>query len=291
MLRVRRLSQDEITSAIGTLLSDTGRIATFADGVCVVSDVANVLDRVAGVIRDLEALENPAWVVQLFVISYGETAAREFGVDVIPAARIAAGLASGSGSYADAEVSIELLLRAAAENSDADLVAEPMFLLSDGETATYQRLESIPFRTITRNNSNAVQEVIEQVDFLEVGFDSEIGLRETGPESAAVEVRIDNSSVIEFNGELPPTTARESYVSEVPIGAGAVYLVGAYESNERRRSQSLGFRRQHLDEARRRVYQVWLRAYRISGSGVSARSTAHASTADDGDPAVVVPWR
>ena len=91
--RVRRLSQVDLERAIASLASDTGSNVAFSDGLVIVSDIVTVLDRISTVFDEVESAGNPGWVCQLHVISFGETAVSDLGIDLVPAGRFSAKLA------------------------------------------------------------------------------------------------------------------------------------------------------------------------------------------------------
>jgi len=97
-----------------------------------------------------------------------------------------------------------------------------------------------------------------------------------------VELTVENSNIKAVNDGLPPTTTRDKFTSAVPIEAGGVYLVGAFEVQERKRDTSLGFRRLNAWENETRIYQVWLRAYQVNGGAIDDRSQSEGG----GEPAV-----
>ena len=65
--RVRRLTSDEVSQAIENLMSEVGRVLTVADGLVVVGDRVEVLQRIEALIEQIDRTEVVTWVVQLYV--------------------------------------------------------------------------------------------------------------------------------------------------------------------------------------------------------------------------------
>ena len=271
--RVRRLDEAQLNEALQTILSETGRSATFDDGLCIVSDVAGVLDRVTQLLDSVESAGTPGWVVQLEVISFSEVAAERMEVDIVPSGQLAAVVAQTVGDWSDGiEISARLdaVLEAARSRSDVHLVADPVLFLGDGREAQFERVESFPYEQAKTRFTNGAIVRDTTVEFLPVGFSTTVRLRETAPAAAVLELEVTNSNIKAVNEGLPPTTTRDRFTSAVPIRAGGLYLVGAFEVDETKRDTSLGFRRLNAWSTEKRVYQVWLRAYQVEG-GATAR--------------------
>ena len=116
------------------------------------------------------------------------------------------------------------LLQAVSDRSDVDLVANPLLVLADGKSAKFDRVERIPYQTQIIEDSGSQIRTRTIVEFLDVGFQADVALRETGVESSTIELTVKNSNVTATNGDLPPSTAKDEFHSTVPIKAGGVYL-------------------------------------------------------------------
>lgn len=198
-------------------------------------------------------------------------------VGVIPSGQLAAIVAKNAGSsWSDGiELSARLdaVLNAARSRADVHLVADPVLFLGDGRQAEFERVESIPFEQTISRLTNAAVIRDTSIEFLPVGFSAQVSLRETASESAMVELTIENSSIKALNDNLPPTTSRDRFTSALPINAGGVYLVGAFEVTESKRDKAMGFRRLNAWSHERRIYQVWLRSYQVEGGTIKRRTT------------------
>ena len=88
------------------------------DGIVIVGDTVEVLAKVNELLDGIESAPLDGWVVQFHIISIGDTASRELGLDVVPALELSASLAAASaGSVADtlnASAALTGVLRASA---------------------------------------------------------------------------------------------------------------------------------------------------------------------------------
>ena len=135
--RVPRLSSDDLKGAVTTLLSEFGRVSAYPDGLVVVGDRVEVIQRVSEMLDRVEKAGSETWVVQLYVLEKNSSDTSDIGVDIVPAAELAASLATASGSFTHpltgkASASLDATLRAALAKSRAKIVTSPMFLLADG---------------------------------------------------------------------------------------------------------------------------------------------------------------
>ncbi len=140
MKRVRRLSEPQLREVcLGQqMLSDVGRVSAFKDGLVVVTDTVEVLNRVADLLESVEAAEAVTWVVQMHVVQPHGPGYPDLGLDTVRRWR-----SRGPGRC--------LLRQAALRRNRPDgepqkcsagsrtrreasgIVAEPLFLLVDGE--------------------------------------------------------------------------------------------------------------------------------------------------------------
>ena len=133
---VKRLDADQLKAAIQVITSATGRVEAYPDGLVVLADKVEVVQRVADLIGRIEAAPSESWVVQLYLISLRGFDFRELGLDMVPAAEIAMRAATTGGSTFELSAALNGLLRADARRESSTIEAAPLFLLLDGSNAT-----------------------------------------------------------------------------------------------------------------------------------------------------------
>ncbi|GAB4544984.1 MAG: hypothetical protein Tsb0013_02510 [Phycisphaerales bacterium] len=207
------------------------------------------------------------WVVQLHVITLSTSDVRELGLDITPAIDLSALLAASSGtptpdtSYA-AIASLGAVLRAARESSTSSVIAEPLLLVRDGDTARVSsgRTDPVPLRTVSPEGT--VQ--TERFEFIESGFSLDLSIREVQVDSAVISVLV---SIDEVIGDVDGVPIRSGF--ELTAGgavvSGGVYLIGSLQRDATSTSTTGIFQSSTRDTKDSTVVQVWARCYRIAG--------------------------
>jgi type II secretory pathway component GspD/PulD (secretin) len=270
--RVRRLSKEQLTEVLQVFSGQNGRSAQFADGLIVVGDSVEVLGRINEMINLVEATDTPVWVVQLHLISYSRNAVDELGINVETAAK--AGLAFASGSaLGGARISWELatsldaVLQVAYSRDDVAVTAAPMFIVSDGEKASFVQGDRVPIPRRTVSPEGTV--TTAGFDYVQTGVNVELTLRETAERAARVDVVVNMSDVKRFVEEAP-VTGEERFQTGAVIKAGGVYLLGTLVKDRSRGRNALGWQSQEYLSWEAQVVQVWAHTYRIGGAVVTS---------------------
>jgi len=270
--RVRRLSPTELRAAVETLVThETGALAAFDDGLLVVGDRVEVLERLDSLLDRVESSDSPAWVVQLYLVSIGDQEAADLGVDAVPAADIALAFAAASqgGSFASATLTggLDAVLRASRETSGISVVANPTFYMADGGTVNYSRGNRVPIPRRSVSDQGTVQTV--GFDLIDVGLSVQCQLRELSIDRASLSVDLEMSEIASI-GELgAPSTTRESYTVAGPVTSGGVYLLGSVERSEVSKSAAAWLRNGFTHRHDNRLLQVWARAMLVSGASLT----------------------
>lgn len=270
--RVRRLSKEQLSEVLRVFAGQNGRAAEFSDGLIVVGDTVEVLGRIDDMIDQVEAAETSVWVVQLHLISYSRNAADELGINVEPAAK--AGLAFASGSALgrasaswELATSLDAVLQVAYARDDVAVTAAPMFIVSDGEKASFVQGDRVPIPRRTVSPEGTV--TTSGFDYVQTGVNVELTLRETEPRGARVDVVVNMSDVKRFVEEAP-VTGEERFQTGAVVKAGGVYLLGTLVKDRSRGRNALGWQSQQYLTWESQVVQVWAQAYRIGGAVVTS---------------------
>ena len=145
--RVRRLSMEELSQAVQAHVSSDGRLAVFEDGLLVVCDKVQVLERIVDIINQVEAADSPVWCVQLHLLALSDTDSRELGLESTPSLDLAAAFATGTGvgitaKSVMASAGLQTALKVAAARGASSVLGQPCFLLADGQEATFAAYSS-----------------------------------------------------------------------------------------------------------------------------------------------------
>lgn len=290
--KVARLSGEELKAAVGVLLSEHGRAETFADGLLVVGDRVEVLQRLHELLDGVENAVTATWVVQLFVVNMTRGDVIDLGLDAVPALDVAAAVAGASGGAAPAALAattnlkggIDILLRASRERSTVGVMGQPLFLLVDGGDAHAGSGARVPVPM--RAVSNQGTSTTSGYQYIDTGLQIDVELREVGHDRARIKVKGSYSTIQSFV-DLAPLVSRDDFTSSAVVASGGVYLLNALERRDtEQRNKNLltiGLK----DSEKIQVVQVWARAFRVAGpasSGAAAARAAASSAA--GEPTI-----
>ncbi|AMV21799.1 hypothetical protein VT03_28110 [Planctomyces sp. SH-PL14] len=229
--RVRRLKAADLSSVLCQVLSGIGAVQVFPDGLCIISDTVEVLDRVAAIIDQLEAAESVTWCVQLHILRLSDRDIRNLGLDVVPALDLAATLGAASqgipaGLNVNLGATLKGLLDFANEKSRTMIVAEPLMLIVDGDTGTWQRSRQVPIESSVIDPRTGA--ISRSYDYRSAGLNVTVDLRESSWRSARVNFNVQLGDVISGgDGSGPPVIADQSLKVSADVYTGGVYLVGA----------------------------------------------------------------
>ncbi|WP_437229799.1 hypothetical protein SH661x_001629 [Planctomicrobium sp. SH661] len=277
--KIRRLTDTQVASAIGGFLSSGGTLTALPDGLVLIGDSLEVVERIADVFERLEKAPSVVWCVQLHVISMSDKDLLDFGLDVNPALELAAGYANlsnvtkdltlgvkqglreeGGASVADA--SLSAVLRATRERSSMKIVADPLFTLIEGSSSTVTRGLKIPIRTsiVTGNAGN----VSNNVRFVQTGLEATVSVREISDTVGRLTLKLNVSDVVNADVNLGPTTDDQGMTCETDMNAGGVYLLGGLRRGKKEQGRGSFFTLGEKKNQEADVWLVWGKCYRIA---------------------------
>ena len=276
--RVRRLTPDELGKAVQPFLSDNGDLATYGDGLLIVGDRVDVLERVNDLVNQIEATDSGVWCVQLHLVSLTDTQARELSLTTEGTLDLATTFAAASAGHIDTSGllsgSLSAVLEFARLNATSSIVAEPLYYLRDGEKARLFRGDQVPIERITfANDANNVGRELKDYEYRDTGLDITVQLRELAIDSATLTIDAALSTVSGQAVNGAPIFAREEYNTAAPVRSGGVYLLGAIERNDSTREKTMGWTMGGKKTNERRVLQIWCRAVRVQGDGLTGSSS------------------
>lgn len=268
--RVRRLTADELSECVRVLQSDKGSLAAFDDGLLVIGDRVEVLARIDDLLSQVEAADSATWVLQLYLVSLEDAALRDLGFDARPSLDVAATFASASMGVTPGAASalalsggLNSVLTAASTNSNAHLVAEPLFLLLDGSKSEFSRGDVVP----VPQRAISEQGTVTTTGFtnMKTGLVCAVELREMRAATARLTVDVSMSDIVRFV-EFAPVTREDRFTTSAEVQSGGVYLLGSLV-RQADQSQILGaLQIRNTQNRTDTVMQVWARAYRVGGS-------------------------
>ena len=267
--KVTRLGADELKNAVFVLLSEFGRVSSYPDGLVVVGDRVEVLQRVVELLDRIEQAPSDSWVVQLYLAQLSQSAVQELGFDVTPSIDIASTFATLSGNVVgQAETSAKLVgglaavLRATGERRGASMVCEPLFLLVDGESAKFVQGVSVPIPKKSVSPEGTV--TTTDYTYVQTGLQVGITLRDMGDGRARAAVSVELSDILGYV-DSAPQTALQSFNTSAVLSSSGVYLLGSLTRQSLKTSVTGVFESAKKTDNVGDLVQIWARAFRIRG--------------------------
>lgn len=266
--RVRRLSDEQLRNCLSVLRSDNGDAVAFPDGLVVVADRVEVLARVDDLLSQVEAADSATWVLQLHLVSLEDAALRDLGFDAVPALEVSATFAAASSTGITAAPlglgslrgGLDSILRSAHEDRRVQVVAQPMFLLGDGETSEHVRGQRVPIPKRAVSDQGTV--TTQGFEYVQTGLVCKVSLREVRAESARLSLDVSMSDVVRLV-ENAPITREDRYTTTAEVQSGGVYLVGSLVRQSDNDKTLGGFQRRYAQDRSDTVLQVWAQAFRV----------------------------
>jgi hypothetical protein len=268
VFRVRRLDQEQLRTllSIGRGEQGRGNLVT-PDGLVVIVDRLPALRRYIEAFEQIERIESATWAVQFYVVRLSDAHVRDLGFDVTPAVDLGAAAAAASASplltTATAAASLRATLRAVASDTRSDLVADPFYLLTDGETGETHSGDRVFFQDTQSEPSPGGPVSRTSLRPIDVGLSLVVTVRELSDDRCRLVVDLEQSRLAD-SSDNRPRIERESVLTTVDLVSGGTYLVAHRKEAENVMQDgtwlTLGSRRQRM----RRTLQVWCSAYRIA---------------------------
>jgi type II secretory pathway component GspD/PulD (secretin) len=263
---VKRLNGEELQLAVQNLLSENGRASCYTDGLVVVGDTVQVLQKVNELLDGIDSAPCNSWVVQLFVINYSNSLDSSFGIDTNMEAELAAVLSKTSASAINSSASLNGLfsavIKAEKENKTVSMIAKPLFVLVDGGQAQFNCGEKIP--VAKRAVSDAGTTTTSGFDYIQTGLTFSVMIRESTDNAAKLTVSVGISSVSGYVDDKAPIMNLQEFKTVANVKSGGVYLLGSVKSDSKTDSQTgtLGLLKGNKNTDG--IIQIWGKCFRIS---------------------------
>lgn len=274
--RVRGLSAQGVSAAVQVLLTQDGTVQSFPDGLVVVADRVEILQKVVEVFDQVEGTPRSSWCVQVILVSYDRSQQEKFGLDVTPTLDVAAAFASSAvvgsvagipaaaarGGEVSAAAGLSAVLEASRVGRGVSIVAGPTFLMDDGQTAKLERGVRVPVpRRVVSGQSGSVETT--GYEYEQTGLVVTADLREKSSDSVTLNLSLTLSEITGYNAEAP-ITSRENFNTSATVKDGGVYLAGSLERSTERGEVSDWFRLSRSQESADQLLQVWVLVRRVA---------------------------
>jgi hypothetical protein len=264
--KVSRLQADDLRDAIRLNLTDNGDLKVLPDGMVVVSDRLQVLDKVHALLDEIEQAPADSWVVQLHVLSISDRTSRELGLDVEHLVELSANLAAGSAipsSVSDWDVAAAMTgtVRATSSASDSSVVSSPLFVLLDGETSRITQGERVPIPRRTVSDAGTV--TTTGFDYIQTGIQLSATVRDAGDNSARLGIDVELSRISGYVESAPIVNSLSGGTAAFVTSGGSYLLLALRGEGHEKGNEGPGIPTLYRNGSDRSTFQVWGRAYRV----------------------------
>lgn len=262
--RVRRLDAAGLKAVLDLFRSEFGHSETFSDGLVVVADRVEVLERVEGALSQIEQIESVTWVVQLYLVAMTDKFKSDLGIDLSNTVKFSWQVNTANGSSkAAVSGTLDALLVAAFNSPKARIVAEPLMLIRDGSTASLISGDNIPVPKKTVSAEGTVQTI--GFENIQTGLTVKVGLRDETKQKSQAKFYIELSSITGYV-EYSPIIKKQTIDTEVSVISGGVYLIGSLvDSQESVNLHGSVLPSIYSQEKDSSSVQVFAKVYRIGG--------------------------
>jgi type II secretory pathway component GspD/PulD (secretin) len=253
--RVSRLTGPEIIESIMTLLSENGRVAGYDDGLVIVGDKVEILQRVAELIEGVENAPSDSWFVQVFLLSFHNDNLLSYGIDLSLDATYQKGLFSQDiikDGFLSAAIS------ASQEEKLVSLVSNPFFVMADGSTAMYVSGQNVPIPKKAVSDAGTI--TTTGYEYQQTGLQFKLSLRQVQQDKAFISLYFESSAIADYV-EAAPVTLAEKFESAFNINSAVPYLVGSIRTDKKSDKLSGWLSQQKSGSGD--TLQIWCKAYKI----------------------------
>jgi type II secretory pathway component GspD/PulD (secretin) len=253
--RVSRLSGQELIDSISTLLSEHGRVAGYEDGLVIVGDKVEILQRVCELIEGVENAPAESWFVQIYLLSFHDEELLSYGVDLSLDASIEAGLfkaQTAPNGFLAAAIS------ASQDNKLVTLVSNPFFVIADGSTASYVSGQNVPIPKKAVSDAGTV--TTTGYDYQQTGLQFKVSLRQVQAQKASISLYFESSTIVDYV-EVAPITLAEKFEATLTVHASQSYLAGSVKTCQKA-DRTAGLFSQSKNKTGDTL-QIWCKAYKI----------------------------
>jgi hypothetical protein len=255
-----RMSQGDLSNVLPLLTSSSGKTTILPDGLVIVADRPEVLERVSRLLTEIESSSRTIWFLQLHLVSITRSSTLDLGFDLNPEAAMAVTFAGGKLTVSGG-ATLASLLRATRTAQGADLIGKPLLCIAEGSTVVLTSGVTIPVPNKVVSDQGTVS--TQSYDRVNAGLSLTAKITAGRADTADLELKLDQNEVTGYVGEAPVTTGF-SYTTSASMAAGQTYLLGCVA----RQSSSLFDRGPVPSSSVKRdnqtsTVQVWAKAYRV----------------------------
>ena len=253
--RVSRLNGHQLAESVTTLLSEHGRVAGYDDGLVIVGDKVEILQRVAELIEGIETAPADSWFVQLYLLSFHDDELLNYGVDLALDASLEAGFLgteSVKGGFLTAALS------ASQDSKLVTLLSSPFFVVADGSTASYVSGQNVPIPRKAVSDAGTV--TTTGYDYQQTGLLFRVSVRQIQFGKASLALSFESSTIVDYI-DVAPITLTEKFDATLYVQEAIAYLAGSIKTRQHADRVTGLFRKSQNVSGN--TLQIWCNVYKI----------------------------
>lgn len=258
--KVTRLDFDEVYRAVSVLLSEHGRCVTYPDGLCIVGDRVEVINKIDELLTSIQSVPSDSWVVQFYLVSLSDGHQLDLGVDLSGSLDFAYSLNTGSNLLKSGLISS--LIKADKTSNYISIIAQPLMIVLDGKSSKFTNgsILRLPQRTVSDQGTVTTT----GYETIKIGMDITTFIRDLGSGQATIKFSLAMSQLTNYI-DLIPVISSDTFSTEASINSGGLYLLGSLDINHVSSRETSFFNSYKVAEDDKRTIQIYVKAYKIHG--------------------------
>lgn len=261
--KVRGVKVEDLKGILNSLQSRGSQSSqghVTSDGVIWMFNTVEALQPFNTAFDQLENIDRDAWVVQLYLFDFNKSKAKAIGLDVTGAGNIAVRMLADNSTPSfefNSNAVLNGLINISDESDTVSIVAQPLFVVSDGFPAKSSNTLSIPYITKITTENGFIED--SGLNFIESGLDINVQIRELS-KGSILSLDLTNSKVIQLLDNGLPVRNIANITSETPLATSGVYLLAQSDYIEKKLGdQTIGYEDSYLESS----VQVYARVYKL----------------------------
>ena len=261
--KVGRLSADQIGKILDSFKSDMGRFSTFSDGVIVVADRVEVLERLTNALDELEKLPANSWVCQLYLVQLNNSAKLALGLKTDYTAKFTANIASNTADSHAASLALSSLIDSSWSVAGSTVMAAPLMLVRDGSPAVIKYGNEVRLPRKTTSPYGTVE--VTGYEVIQTGFSVAVDVRDDSIARGLLNLDLSLSSITGYQDGIPQLQ-KEQFTTAVSVSSGGTYLLGSLDLGTKGKGwEGNVLSASYSKSSDQTTLYIWSRVYKIDG--------------------------
>ena len=266
--KVNRLNEEQLGKILDSFKSEIGRFSSFSDGVVVVADRVEVLERLTNALDDLEKLPSNSWVCQLYLIQLNNSAKMSLGIKTDYTVKFTANIASNADDSHVASLALSSLLESSYGLAGSSILASPLLVIRNGSKGEIKYGTEVRLPKKSTSPYGTVE--VTGYEVIQTGFNVSSTIRDDSSSSGLLDLDLSLSSISSYI-EGVPQIQREQFTTSASILSGGTYLLGSLDIGSKAKSLDGNIASANWSKSSdQNTLYIWARMYKIKGKTLAS---------------------